>query len=1355
MLIGMESVAREIHFYTLFEVVYLTRSSEARDQLADILVKTYAKLFGFLAEAKGYYGEHTITRFAKAIFNEGRLMIFVIDLRNRLNVHLGGVDAMISSVDSERAHIEQNARVIDKQDSDENALSMSKSHQDLAQKLENWKVPLENIATDVSEISDHVRASERINILKWISPIPFASHHDRARDGRLTGTGQWLLNENAFGQWDSTELPPVLWLHGIPGAGKTKLTSLVVDHVNKSIEPSVDALVYFYCTRDTAEPERAEPGQILRCLARQLAYYQPSSTIRTDAVERYEAFTLGGTQARDLGIDDTLNLIAELAADLASLTVIIDALDECNDIPALLGHFGTIMGRHERVRLFLTSRDDKAMSEWLKTIPHQEILIGQNSGDIKSFVRSEFEKSPKLTQLFSGNVSPDLKDKVIQILTDGAQGMFRWVSLQLQRITGPGLNTEEDVLNALSEPLEGLVAVYGKIYEQINHSGSGSKALAERALKLLTCCLQPLSTTSFLAAISLPKEPRLDAGALGTLCCNLVVEDKELGIFRFSHQSVREYLEERLDYAVPDINAVAAQICLSYLTKPKLVGRFARGTVSTVPKNFDPLREGKHNLHDYAALFWPLHIQRAGNLRQSSEISALITSFLLRRRANPTFASWMKDARSLSRDIQWSRSAQTEIYWDLRNALDDCFCEPPNPWFVACVFGIPEVIENGIPPPRIMQNENGLRSLHLACSYRNSEVVQLLLSKGEDLDGKDVYGHTPLFHAVPDAKITQLLLDHNNDVEVSEEIILKVIRDSARSSEEEGIRLLEQLLKRGGEASITEDMIEYAASSGSGKLFAWLLDQDIDMEITQSVLRNAAMWSSTTVLRYLHELEPDLRATLDMLTATAANCFEEALEALLDMFDEPQIPVEVLRSAASNSTVKMLDIIFREDPDMEIPQDILQIVAKNRNHGARMTEYLLKRKPELDVTWDSLLCAAANTTSEQAVGVTKLLFAHDPTLDIKESVLRTAARYGNKDMLRCLLDHQPALQISQDLVDFAARNWIPGQGECAIDLLLERNPNAVVDMDLVIAAAARVNKPEFELLWNKSDRPKVTQDLLIAASSNYYPDILEFLLGKDLEIIPSEECFQNPLGGESLAAKQILDLLLRRSKDFVPSETTYSAAIEGNSETSVYFLGKFKTLAPTEQTWKNAACLDDENARGGCTVLRILWGRGLRPANMAALVESAARKGNVASVEFLLEQNAIEGMKERWLPIAQLMQATAERPTKIVQDLLDKGIEPDTKSDVDGRTPLLTAALLGREEVVVMLLETNAVDIETKEFEFGRTPLMCAAEQGHTEVVRLLLEKGADKCVTDAQGKTAFTLANESSLKNDVAEMLQ
>jgi hypothetical protein len=211
-------------------------------------------------------------------------------------------------------------------------------------------------------------------------------------------------------------------------------------------------------------------------------------------------------------------------------------------------------------------------------------------------------------------------------------------------------------------------------------------------------------------------------------------------------------------------------------------------------------------------------------------------------------------------------------------------------------------------------------------------------------------------------------------------------------------------------------------------------------------------------------------------------------------------------------------------------------------------------------------------------------------------------------------------------------------------------------MDLVTAAAERFNKPEFELVWNKSDEAEVTQDILITASSNRDPDVLEFLLGQDLEIVPSEECFQSPLKIESSTAKQKLDLLLKRIKDFVPSEATYSAAIEGNSEVSVYFLGKFKTLAPTEQTWKNAACLDDENAHGGCTVLRILWSRGLRPANVPALVETAAKNGNVASVEFLLEQNPVEGMKERWLPIAQLTQAAAEKPVRVVRELLAKGL---------------------------------------------------------------------------------------------------
>jgi hypothetical protein len=60
MLLGMEFVAREIRFYTLFEAVYLKTPSEAAEQLADTLVKIYGSLLQYLASAYIYYRKHTI-----------------------------------------------------------------------------------------------------------------------------------------------------------------------------------------------------------------------------------------------------------------------------------------------------------------------------------------------------------------------------------------------------------------------------------------------------------------------------------------------------------------------------------------------------------------------------------------------------------------------------------------------------------------------------------------------------------------------------------------------------------------------------------------------------------------------------------------------------------------------------------------------------------------------------------------------------------------------------------------------------------------------------------------------------------------------------------------------------------------------------------------------------------------------------------------------------------------------------------------------------------------------------------------------------------------------------------------------
>jgi hypothetical protein len=65
MLLGLDFVAREINFYTIFEVIYLKKPSKATKLLSQSLVETYAKLLTHLARAKRYYSDNTLSKSRK------------------------------------------------------------------------------------------------------------------------------------------------------------------------------------------------------------------------------------------------------------------------------------------------------------------------------------------------------------------------------------------------------------------------------------------------------------------------------------------------------------------------------------------------------------------------------------------------------------------------------------------------------------------------------------------------------------------------------------------------------------------------------------------------------------------------------------------------------------------------------------------------------------------------------------------------------------------------------------------------------------------------------------------------------------------------------------------------------------------------------------------------------------------------------------------------------------------------------------------------------------------------------------------------------------------------------------------
>jgi hypothetical protein len=72
---------------------------------------------------------------------------------------------------------------------------------------------------------------ERQSILDWLTTIDYAPQQNDFINQRQAGTGQWFLDSAEYQAWLKTD-KRILFCPGIPGAGKTILTSIVIDDLD-------------------------------------------------------------------------------------------------------------------------------------------------------------------------------------------------------------------------------------------------------------------------------------------------------------------------------------------------------------------------------------------------------------------------------------------------------------------------------------------------------------------------------------------------------------------------------------------------------------------------------------------------------------------------------------------------------------------------------------------------------------------------------------------------------------------------------------------------------------------------------------------------------------------------------------------------------------------------------------------------------------------------------------------------------------------------------------------------------------------------------------------------------------------
>jgi len=98
---------------------------------------------------------------------------------------------------------------------------------------------------------------ERQFIADWLTPVDYTLQQSDFLSRRQQGTGQWLLDSKEFKDWLG-KTKQTLFCPGMPGAGKTIITSVVVYHLHIIFQndPAV-GIAYLYCNFQQQQNQKA------------------------------------------------------------------------------------------------------------------------------------------------------------------------------------------------------------------------------------------------------------------------------------------------------------------------------------------------------------------------------------------------------------------------------------------------------------------------------------------------------------------------------------------------------------------------------------------------------------------------------------------------------------------------------------------------------------------------------------------------------------------------------------------------------------------------------------------------------------------------------------------------------------------------------------------------------------------------------------------------------------------------------------------------------------------------------------------------------------------------------------------
>ncbi|GFF94638.1 hypothetical protein IFM53868_07629 [Aspergillus udagawae] len=381
---------------------------------------------------------------------------------------------------------------------------------------------LGKIEANVDTMKSKLARKEDYDLLNWITPDdygPLQSDHFRRRQA---GTGEWLLNSMEFQKWLKTS-QETLFCHGIPGAGKTIWTSVVINHLTRrTFEDRSLGVAYVYCNFQRKDEQTVD--RLLSSFLKQLSERLP--TIPGEVSDLYNQHKTGRTRPSLEEISRTLHSVA---IKYSSVFILVDALDECRESERnkFILEIFSLQARCG-INIFATSRINGEIEKLFSDAISLEIRARDH--DVEIYL----DERMRLQQL--DVLDDNTKNEIKRTVVDASGGMFLLAKLHIESLmTLPTRGHIKDALRNLAKGDEAIDRTYSQTMERIDDYPKERRDLAKRILGWVFYARRPLSTEEIrhalavkIQSVKLDKDYLPNTNLVRSLCLGLVTTDGEM-----------------------------------------------------------------------------------------------------------------------------------------------------------------------------------------------------------------------------------------------------------------------------------------------------------------------------------------------------------------------------------------------------------------------------------------------------------------------------------------------------------------------------------------------------------------------------------------------------------------------------------------------------------------------------------------------------------------------------------------------------------------------------------------------------------------------------------------------------------